>query len=251
VLDQYIGGESRTDGAQLNWLLPVDHYISLTTGLGTQFGGDSPNPNNIGGFRKISGLNFWSRLSTFFNITPDIALEPGISGLWNPKTIDRGGALAQPDGSTLTERERRLYGADLVLSYKPLRNNQFQSLTWGTEVLYSDNRYDVADSSGNGMLGRSVGSLGLYSYLAYKLHRQWTTAFNFDWVEDAQNKHAQTFAYSPNITWALSHWNQLRLQYTYTDHNATSETYGLRPDHAVYLQWSWIIGAHSHGWQQR
>jgi len=46
----------------------------------------------------------------------------------------------------------------------------------------------------------------------------------------------------------LSHWNQLRLQYTHTDHNAIS---GLRPDDAVYLQWSWIIGAHSHGWQQR
>jgi hypothetical protein len=251
VLDQYIGGESRTDGAQLNWLLPVDHYISLTTGLGTQFGGDSPNPNNVGTFRKVSGLNFWGRLSTFFNLTPDIALEPGVSGLWNPKTIDRGGAFAQPDGSSLTERERRLYGADLVLSYKPLRNNQFRSLTWGTEVLYSDNRYDVTDASANALPGRTFGSLGLYSYLAYKLDREWTTAFNFDWVEDAQNKHAQTFAYSPNITYALSHWNQLRLQYTYTDHNAASETYGLRPDHAVYLQWSWIIGAHSHGWQSR
>ena len=34
VLDQYIGGESRTDGLQVNWLLPVEHYVSLTTGAG-------------------------------------------------------------------------------------------------------------------------------------------------------------------------------------------------------------------------
>ena len=34
ALDQYIGGESRTDGLQVNWLLPVEHYVSLTTGLG-------------------------------------------------------------------------------------------------------------------------------------------------------------------------------------------------------------------------
>jgi hypothetical protein len=46
----------------------------------------------------------------------------------------------------------------------------------------------------------------------------------------------------------LSHWSQLRLQYTHTDHNAVS---GLHPDDAIYLQWAWIIGAHSHGWQQR
>jgi uncharacterized coiled-coil protein SlyX len=251
VLDRYIGGESKTDGAQLNWLVPIEHYVSLTAGLGDQFGGDFPNPNNVGDFRHFSGLNFWSRLSTYFDLTPEISLEPGISGLWNPHTVDRGGAFEQPDGSSLTERERRLAGADLTLSWKPLRNNQFKSLTWGTEVLYSDNRYDVTDSSGNALPKRSVGSLGLYTYLAYKFHRQWTTGFLFDWVEDPQDQHAQTFAYSPYLTWALSHWNQLRLQYTYTDHNAASAASGLRPDHAVYLQWAWIIGSHSHGWQQR
>ena len=42
VLDQYIGGESRTDGLQLNWLVPIEHYVSLTVGAGDQFGGDSP-----------------------------------------------------------------------------------------------------------------------------------------------------------------------------------------------------------------
>ncbi len=58
-------------------------------------------------------------------------------------------------------------------------------------------------------------------------------------MQNAQNHNDVTFAYSPYITWALSHWNQLRLQYTHTDHNAAS---GLRPDDAIYLQWAWIIG---------
>jgi uncharacterized coiled-coil protein SlyX len=248
VLDQYIGGESRTDGVQVNWLVPVQQYVSLTLGFGNQFGADFPNPNNPGDFRHLSGWNYWGRLSTYFDLTPDISLEPGISGLWNPKTIDRGGPLPQPDGSMLTERERRLAGADLVLSYKPLRNNQFTSLTWGTEVLYSNNRYDASDSSGNSLPGRTVGSYGLYSYLTYKFHRQWSTGFLYGFVEDAQNNRAKTYEYSPYVTWALSHWNQLRLQYTYTDHNDVS---GLKPDSAVYLQWAWIIGSHAHGWQQR
>jgi hypothetical protein len=247
VLDQYIGGESRTDGIQINWLLPVEHYVSLTVGVGNQFGGDIP-PNNVGDFRHLGGWNYWGRLSTYFDLTPDISLEPGVSGLWNPKTIDRDGPLSQPDGSTLTERERRLVGADLALSWKPLRNNQFQSLTWGTEVLQSNNRYDVTDPAGSALSSRSVSSLGLYSYLTYKFHRQWSTGFLYGFVEDAQNNKVKTYEYSPYITWALSHWNQLRLQYTYTDHNALS---GLRPDSAVYVQWAWIIGSHSHGWQQR
>ena len=259
VLDEYIGGESRSDGLQVNWLLPVEHYVSLTLGVGDQFGGDSPNPNNPGGFRDSTELNFWGRLSTYFDLTPNWQLEAGISGLLNPHTDDRGGVLVQPNGSTETERSRRLAGADLKLSYVPLSDNQFQSFTWGSEVLFSDNRY-LFDPNGSlsptnaapGLDGDeftgSVGSLGLYSYLTYKFTRQWSAGFLFDYVESAQNEHVRTYAYSPYITWALSHWNQLRLQYTHTDHNAES---GLRDDEAVYLQWAWIIGAHSHGWQQR
>jgi hypothetical protein len=252
VLDQYIGGESRSDGAQVNWLVPVSHYISLTVGVGDGFGGDSPNPNNPGTYRTFDGLNFWGRLSSYFDLTPNWQLETGVSELANPTTEDRGGALVQPNGvSTLTEKRRQLVGLDVKLSYVPLQNNQFQSFTWGTEVLRSDNRY-LSDPNGIPNTGdefdENVGSLGLYSYVAYKWSRQWSAGFLFDWVQSAQNNSDETTAYSPFVTFALSHWNQLRLQYTHTDHNAVS---GLKPDDAVYLQWAWIIGAHSHGWQQR
>ena len=257
ALDEYIGGESRTDGAQLNWLLPVPHYISLTTGFGVGFGGDSPL-NNPGTYRALSGFNYYGRLSTYFDLTPDVQLETGISGLINPSTKDRGGVLVQPDGSTLTEKDRRVAGFDLKLSYVPLRNNQFKRLDWGTEVLYSDGRYlfdpdgslNPANAapglSGDEFLG-DVGSVGSYSYVTYKWHRQWSAGFLFDYVQNAQNHNDETFAYSPYITWALSHWNQIRLQYTHTDHAGS----GMHPDDAIYLQWAWIIGSHAHGWQAR
>jgi hypothetical protein len=253
VLAEYIGGESRSDGLQVNWLLPVEHYVSLTLGMGDSFGGDSPNPNNVGGFRGIDGFNFWGRLSTYFDLTPDWQAEMGVSGLINPHTHDRGGVdgLTGAGGVPATERERRLAGADFLLRYVPLRNNQFNSFTWGTELLYSDNRYlfDPDGIPGTGdEFDRDVDALGLYSYMTYKFSRQWSAGFLFDYVQNAANEHDVTFAYSPYVTWALSHWNQLRLQYTHTDHNAES---GLKDDDAVYLQWAWIIGAHSHGWQQR
>jgi hypothetical protein len=252
ALDQYIGGESRSDGLQINWLVPTEHYVSLTAGAGDSFGGDSPNPNNPGTYRAFDGLNFWGRLSTYFDLTPDWQLETGVSGLINPKTEDRGGALLQPNGvSTLTEKERRLAGFDFKLSYVPLQNNQFQSFTWGTEVLYSDNRY-LSDPDGipndGDEFDENVGSAGLYSYATYKWSRQWSAGFLFDWVQSNQNHSAATSACSPYLTFALSHWNQLRLQYTHTDCNAAT---GLKPSDAIYLQWAWIIGAHSHGWQQR
>jgi hypothetical protein len=246
VLDQYVGGESKTDGVQLNFLLPISHYVSLTAGVGDQFG---DIPNSIGDFRHFRELNFWGRGSTYFDLTPDVSLETGISGLFNPRADGRGDVFVQPDGSIFTERRRLLVGGDLVVRYWPLRNNQFRSLTWGTELLYSDNRYLVDPGTPKApTFNRSVSSFGLYSYLAYKFHRQWSAGFLFEWLEDAVNNRDHTFAYSPYITWAISHWNQLRLQYTHTTHNSVSP---LKSDDAIYLQWAWIIGSHAHGWQER
>ena len=252
ALDDYIGGESRSDGAQINWLVPVEHYISITAGIGDQFGGDSPNPNNPGTKREFGGLNFWGRASTSFDLTDNWQAEAGVSGLWNPKTQDRGGVMVEPNGvSTYTEKERRLAGLDFKVSYVPLRDNQFNSFTWGTEILFSDNDFlfdpDGLPATGDEFRGNE-NSLGLYSYVNYKWSRQWSAGFLFDYVQAAQNHDDVTTAYSPFVTFALSHWNQLRLQYTHTDHGALS---GLKPDDAIYLQWAWIIGAHSHGWSQR
>lgn len=243
VLDQYIGGESKTEGAQMNWLLPTEHYISLTGGVGTQFGDD---PNNPGNYRTFSELNFWGRLSTYFDLTPNWQMEGGVSGLWNPNTDSHGGAQVQPNGSTLDERERGLVGTDIKFSYVPLTDNQFRRFDWGTEVLYSDNRYLNTPITGSAF-NETVGSLGLYSYMNYKWSRQWSAGFLFDYVQDDANNSGRTEAYSPFVTFALSHWNQMRLQYT---HTAPTAATGQQTSDAVYFQWTWIIGSHSHGWQQ-
>jgi hypothetical protein len=249
VLDQYIDGESKTAGAQANWLFPTAHYVSLSAGFGDQFGDE---PNNPGTYRTLGKLNYFGRLSTYFDLTPDWQLETGVSGMINPRTEDRGGAITQPNGvSTLTEKERRLAGFDVKLSYVPLQNNQFRSLTWGTEVLYSGNRY-LSDPDGvpdNGdEFDEDIGAWGMYSYVTWKWSRRWSGGFLFDFVQSDQNGSAKTYAYSPYITWAISHWNQLRLQYTHTQPDAAT---GEQPNDAIYLQWAWIIGSHSHGWQQR
>ena len=160
VLDQYIGGESRTDGAQLNYLLPIEHYVSLTVGVGDGFGSapNDINDSNNGNYRNFGGLSFFGRGSTSFDLTPDLSLEPGVSGLLNPETINRGGVLALPNdtpvtlpqfpGSRLSQTGRSLEGVDLTLSWKPLQNNQFQSIIWGTEVLRSDSSFDVTPTTG-------------------------------------------------------------------------------------------------------
>ena len=83
------------------------------------------------------------------------------------------------------------------------------------------------------LTGKTVGSFGLYSYLTYKFHRQWSAGFLYDFVESAQNKGARTSAYSPYVTCFSSYLtDQLRLQYTYTDPNTAT---GLESDSAFYF----------------
>ena len=257
ALDQYVGGESRTDGAQLNWLVPVEHYISVTAGVGDSFGGDA-GPNFVRNKRGAGELNFWSRVSTFFELSDDWQFETGLSGMINPRAdgrADLSAATLQPDGSTVTEKRRGVVDLDFRLSYVPLVDNQFTGLVWGTEILWSHDRF-LIDPDGSLNAGvfsgdefqRSVGSLGFYSYITYKWDRQWSGGVLVDHVANAENHHDLTSAYSAYITWATSHWNQIRIQFTHTEHNPVS---GLKDDNAIYIQWAWIIGAHSHGWSQR
>jgi len=245
VLDQYIGGESKTAGAQASWLVPIEHYVNLTAGFGTQFG---DNPDAVGSYRSFGAVNYFGRASTYFDLSDNWQLEGGVSALFNPDSGNVNAELA-PDGlTTLTETKRQLLGGDLRLSYVPLRDNQFNSLTWGNEVLYSDNHYLATPAGGGSSFADTGGAWGMYSYLTYKWSRSWSGGFLFEYVQNDQDSAGRTYGYSPYLTWAISHWNQLRLQYTHTQPNSAT---GNEPNDAVYLQWTWIIGAHSHGWQQR
>ena len=64
VLDQYIGGESQTDGVQLNWLPPLEHYVSLTTGVGDKFGDDAEQSRHLPGFQRTGLLGTARRLTS-------------------------------------------------------------------------------------------------------------------------------------------------------------------------------------------
>lgn len=257
ALAQYVGGETRTDGLQINWLLPVDHYISVTAGVGDSLGGDA-GPNFVGFKRGAAELNFWTRISTFFELSDDWQFDTGLSGMMNPRSDGRANlspATLQRNGSTVTETSRSVVDLDFKVSYVPLVDNQFTGLVWGTELLWSRDRF-LIDPDGSLNTGvssgdefkKGVGSFGFYSYVNYKWDREWSGGVLVDHVENAEDRHSVTSAYSAYITWATSHWNQIRLQFTRTEENRHS---GLKDDNAIYVQWAWIIGAHSHGWSQR
>ena len=152
VLDQYIGGESQTDGvaAQLaaaaRALRQPDRRRRAISSATT--------PNYPGNLPRLQRAGFLGAALDLFRLDAELATG---SRRVRPVGTPRPDAAADqpPDGTTPTEQERRLAGLDLKFSYVPLRNNQFRSFTWGTEVLYSDNRY-LFDPDGTARQRRRV-----------------------------------------------------------------------------------------------
>ncbi len=241
VLDSYIGGESRTDGLQVNYLFPTKQYISLTLGAGNSFGGDG-GPNGVGGYRSLNELNVWGHLSTYFDLSSSLSLETGVSGLVNDRAEDRGG---------LTERRRRIVAADMTLRYQPLDASVYRGWVWGTELLYNsaafDNDPDGVPVTGDEFRSRTD-AIGLYTYLETKLSRRLKAGFLFDWMQDVTDRHLETARYSPYLTLNPSEFQIIRLQYSHSEPDGAT---GLRSSEAVYLQWQFILGRHVHGFKQR
>ncbi len=51
--------------------------------------------------------------------------------------------------------------------------------------------------------------------------------------------------YSPYLTWYLSEFNRLLLQYNRTERGNASDS------HAVLLSWNVVLGSHVHGFTER
>ena len=260
ALENFVGGESKTDGLEVSYLFPFDHYLNLTLGVGNQFGDAQNTP---GSFRNFNELDFWGRLSTTFDFGQSWSLDLGASGLLADKGEGRGGALVQPDASTLTERRRQLAGLDLTLRYHPPGKDY--GFEWGSELLYNsgsfdfdpDGSLDPANPTGTAGFPAPTGdefrggitSRGVYSYAAWKIDRRWSAGFLYDWVQSVSNLKWDNERYSPYLTYKPSEFQMWRLQYSRNVRG--SAVSGQQDDHALFLQWTFILGKHSHGFRAR
>ena len=50
--------------------------------------------------------------------------------------------------------------------------------------------------------------------LRFKLNKNWSTGFLFDYAPVVDNPSQRTLSYSPYVTWNISEFNRLRFQYS-------------------------------------
>jgi hypothetical protein len=124
----------------------------------------------------------------------------------------------------------------------------YQGFTWGSELFVNSERRPREYEDGT-IIGVRRNSFGGYSYGELKLNKSWSTGFLFDYAPSIDSPGKKTIGYSPYVTWNLSEFNRLRLQFTHADDRVREDK--SERGNQVFLQWTTVIGAHTHGFLGR
>ena len=247
-IQRMVGGESQADGAEVNYLFPTPFFLRATFGGYNKIGADNEQVDNLKP-RAGSRFTYLGRLNTYFDLGDNHSVELGSSLAYTPdvRLTDTGGG------------DRTLAGVDLTYRYQPLDSTVYQGFTWGSEFYANSQRFpfdiEVPDPNDPSILvtqtvGKRQQSYGGYSYVDLKLTKNWSTGFLVDYAPVVENPSQRTLSYSPYLTWNLSEFNRLRLQYSYLNNNFRGADKA-ENGNQVFLQWTTVIGAHTHGFRTR
>jgi hypothetical protein len=232
-VQRMIGGETQADGVEVNYLFPTPFFLRATLGGYNKIGEDNDQVDNTKS-RSWSRFTYLGRLSTYFDLSDNHSIELGTSMAYTPSVRLAGNV----DGG-----DRMLNGIDLTYRYQPLDSVVYQGLTIGSEFFRNSERFAFDDAA------KRQQSYGGYGYAELKLNKNWSTGFLFDYAPSIQSPGKKTIGYSPFVTWNLSEFNRLRLQFTHADDRVREDK--ADGGNQVFLQWTTVIGAHTHGFLGR
>jgi hypothetical protein len=256
----------RNPGARVSWLTPTPFYSELSLSVQDSAGGTASGfrndhegepflgrINDVHGVRGVGDMLFASRYQASWDLTPEQTLLAGVS------------AATGPNGSS-QHSDTQIYGVDLFWKWKPMTHHYgFPFVTWQTEAMlrhyqaaafsedFNGDGVMDADLNGNGVIDSVPRELlkdwGFYSQVAWGFKKGWVTALRFDYVDRLHPgayesvfgddpERARRWRVSPNLTWYPSEFSKIRLQYNF------DERAGIGPDHSVWLQFEFLLGAH-------
>ena len=183
VYANLFGDEGLNDqGAGLNWLVPNQRFyqelsVEITRGPGEGESFEHSDGNH---------LLYTSHLKNFFDLSDNVSLEIGLSGLAGPNNM----------GETTT-----MVGVDVTYKWKPLQFNTYKSLTLQFEGFQS--RKDMGPST--------IQAIGMYALVNYQLARRWFLSGRFDRSDLPENPDWDEKAVSTTLGWYLSEYQKIEL----------------------------------------
>ena len=232
-IERMVGGETRADGAELNYLFPTPFFLRATLGGYNEIGEENQQVDNRKS-RSWSRFTYLGRLNTYFDLSDNHSIELGTSMAYTPSVRLTGSA----DGG-----DRMLNGIDLTYRFQPLASTVYQGVTVGSEIFRNSEQFAFES------VAKRREAFGGYSYAELKLSKNWSTGFLFDYAPSVSSPGKKTIGYSPFVTWNMSEFNRLRFQFTHADDRVREDKND--GGNQVFLQWTTVIGAHTHGFLGR
>ncbi len=254
----YVGNESRGDGMDVNYLFPTPFYMEGYAGMYNKIGADNTRADNQTG-RPFDQFTYLGRLHAYTDLGDSGGADLGLSEAWTPKlrTVSTVDGTVQP----LNKSERSLAGVDLTLRYQPAVGGLYHGVLWTTEVL--QNSEEVYTPALSAPVARTHSYAG-YSNVETKLGRVTRLGGFVDLTELPNDRKKVSKTFASYLTFELTEFNRLRLEYARTVNNyrdavtslpgtdfGGNDLFALRAGHMVALQWTCVIGYHVHGFRGR
>ncbi len=234
-LDDFIGGETRADGLEAQYLVPAPFYLSATAGAYDKIGANNARTDPAGS-RPLEEFTYLGRLSTYADLNADHSVELGIDTAWTPQR-------RAADGTT-NDTWRTLSGVDFTYRYQPVSGGLYNGLLWGAEIMRNDERrFDPATSL---PLARQTAYAG-YTVLQFKAGLRLRPGVMLDITEDQDDPSIVTRTYAAFLTCDVTEFQRLRIQYSRVHDNLP----GVRGSDIIALQWTGVLGHHVHGFRDR
>jgi len=242
ILSRFFGGDGlRSQGVRVSWLMPTDWYSELYFGMQNAKGETVSSFLNapgqvIGGHTLINrdargsgDLLYSARWLNGIDVSDTVSMNLGVSGLWGPNA----------SGSNT---ETQIYGADLYLKWQPLTSQRgFPFVAWHTEVL--QRRYEAGDSGSPS--SEILKDSGLFTQVSWGFKPRWVAGLRLDYATASGNTRTDPQRdtrkrLSPNLTWYMSEYSKIRLQYNrdWTEHLAEKTA------NTLWLQVEFSLGSH-------
>jgi hypothetical protein len=255
----------RGPGFRLAWLTPLPWFSEL------HFGTQNANGETMASFlasdeffeeRPIGGRPFvdrevkstkdmlyLARLDNAWDLTDTTTMKIGVSGLAGPNATG-------PEGET------RIYGADLVMKWRPQQAKRgWPFLILESEIMKRSYKAEAAtivdDSDPSNTIDLAEETLtdwGYYAQLLYGFKPGWAAGLRYEYaagsgesvVDSVVGRDNDPFRndrsrISPLLTWMPSEFSRIRVQYNYDRADHLEE----KDAHSVWLGFEFIYGAHA------
>ncbi|MEI6537310.1 MAG: hypothetical protein WCN98_18350, partial [Verrucomicrobiaceae bacterium] len=236
-------------GVQAAWVTPLPWFSQLLLAVQNGEGGTAysfRNPGDNGTFygrqtldRSVSSANdmlFAPRWENSFDLTPSQTILFGVSAAFGAN-------------DTGENSRTQIYGADLFYKWKPANAaGGWPFVKWQSEIM--TRRFDAGRGLNNSFpVAETFNDWGAYSQVVWGFKERWTLGIRGDllrmedsaYTNDPDRQSRERI--SADVTWYLSEFSKLRLQYNH-DFLEANHFLDQRQDNSVFLQFEFALGAH-------